>query len=119
MELKYVNNVLSNVNKCQEPVLFYQGNCNSDTARVALVLVSVESALLGYDVEIYHQVTNLLEKKYNCNLAYCYEHPEYLDEILKTLPRNSRYRIIKSIRSGLGEFSYIKPISKFLDVLDS
>ncbi len=104
--------------KSQEPVLFYQGNCDNDAARVALVSVSVESALLGYGIEIYSQVVDLLEKKYGCNVSHCYRYPEYLNEIFQTLPRNSRYKIIKSIRNGLGEFSYIKPISKFLDALD-
>ncbi|SMH71460.1 conserved protein of unknown function [Candidatus Nitrosotalea okcheonensis] len=105
--------------KYQKPVLFYQGNCGNDAARVALVSVSVESALLGYGVEIYHKVLSQLEKKYNCSLYDCYKHPECLNEILKTLPRNSRYKITQSIRNGLEEFSYVKPVSKFLDTLDS
>ena len=48
--------------KSHEPVLFYHGNCDNDAARVALVSVSVESALLGYGVEIYNQVVDSLEK---------------------------------------------------------
>ena len=110
--------VFGNVVKSHEPVLFYRGNCDSDAARVALVSVSVESALLGYGVEIYSQVVNSLEKKYDCSVFHCYRHPEYLNEIFQALPRNSRYKIITSIRNGLGEFSHIKPISKFLDALD-
>ena len=103
----------------QKPVFFYQGNCDNAVARVALVSVSIESALLGYSVEIYHQVEDLLEKKYNCTFHDCYRHPEYLNEILKTLSRNSQYKITQSIRNVLEEFSYIKHVSKFLGTLNS
>ena len=104
--------------KSQEPILFDQGSNNDDVASAALVCVSVESALLGYDVEIYNHVVGLLDLKYNCTISDCYKHPEYLLEVFEALPRNSRYRIMESIRKGLGEFSYIKPISKFLNAMN-
>ena len=103
--------------KSQEPV-FYQGNCDNYAARLALVSACVESSLLCHNVEIYDKVVASLEEKYGCDLVDCYKHPEYLCEIFKTLPRDSCCQIVGSIRKGLGEFSYVKPISKFLDVLN-
>lgn len=94
-----------------------QGHCNNDTKRLTLVSVSIESSLLGHDVKAYEQVVELMSKKYSCEMSDCYNHPEYLNEILKTLPKNSCDDIVESIRKGLGEFSYIDGISKFLDVL--
>ena len=79
--------------------------------------VSVESSLLGHDVNAYEKVAELLSQKYGCNMHECYDHPEYLNEILKTFPGDLYYSIVESIRKGLGEFSHIDGISKFLDVL--
>jgi hypothetical protein len=104
--------------KSQEPILFYQGNCDNDTARAALVSISVESALLGCGVEIYNQVVVLLEQKYECGILDCYKHPEYLNDVFKTLPGNLRYKIVDSIRKGLGEFNHLKPISQFFGKLN-
>jgi hypothetical protein len=59
------------------PILFYQGNCNADKARLALVSISVESVLLGYDIGTYEKVVRLLKEKYGCTLYDCYEHPEF------------------------------------------
>lgn len=104
--------------KSQEPVLFYGSNYDNDAARVAIVSVYIESALLHCGAEIYNQVVKSLEKNYDCDVADCYMHPEYLNEIFKTLPRDSRYQIVESIRKGLEEFSYLRSISKFLYALN-
>jgi hypothetical protein len=101
----------------QKNILFSQGTCSNDAAKLALVSVSVESSLLGHDVQSYEQVTKMLEKKYGCLIYDCYDHPDYLNEILKTLPDDSYYCIVESIKKGLGEFVYIDGISEFLDNL--
>lgn len=101
----------------QKNILSSEGHYNNDITRLTLVSVSVESSLLGHDIKAYEQVVELMSQKYGCDMYDCYDHPEYLNEILKTLPGDSYYDIVKSIRRGLGEFSYIEGISKFLDVL--
>lgn len=90
---------------------------NKPSPQLALVSVSVESSLLGHDIQAYEQVVKLLNKKYNCDIPDCYDHPEYLNEILKTLPSDSYYNVVESIQRGLGEFAYIDGISKFLNEL--
>lgn len=99
----------------QKNILFSQGNCNNDAAKLALVSVSVESSLLGHDVQSYEKVTMMLDAKYGCSIYDCYDHPDYLNEILKTLPGDSYYSVVESIKKGLGEFAYLDGISEFLD----
>lgn len=101
-----------------ESFLFYHGNCGNDQVRRALISVSIESALLGSGMEIYEKVIGLLEKKYNSSIPECYDHPEYLNKIFKTLHKNLRHHIIRSTKKGLDKFSYDKPISRFLDELN-
>jgi hypothetical protein len=59
----------------------------------------------------------LIYKKYNSYFKECYEHPEYLSEILRQLYGNGHKAIVKSIRKQLEEFAYNTPIEKFLKVL--
>ncbi|MEO9277376.1 MAG: hypothetical protein ABI340_06330 [Nitrososphaera sp.] len=101
----------------QKNALFYQGDCDNNTAKLALVSISVESSLLGHDVQSYEKVTKMLETKYGCLVYDCFDHPDYLNEILKTLPGDSYYRIVESIKKGLGEFAYLDGISDFLNEL--
>lgn len=101
----------------QKNILFSQGNCDNDTAKLALVSVSIESSLLGHDIQSYEKVTKMLETRYGCLVYDCYDHPDYLNEILKTLPNDSYYHIVESIKKGLGEFAYLDGISEFLDEL--
>ncbi len=100
-----------------DDLLFYNTRRN-DHVRQALVSVTVESALLGSGIETYEKVVHLLEEKYHGSMPDCYSHPEYLDQVLKTLDENSRHRVMESIKKGLGEFSYDESISKFLDELN-
>ncbi len=99
-------------------VLFYKNNYRIDQVRQALISVTVESALLGSGIETYEKVVQLLEEKYHGSMPDCYDHPEYLDQILRTLDTTSRSHIMDSIKRGLGEFSYDESISKFIDELN-
>lgn len=101
----------------QKNILFSQGNCDNDAAKLALVSVSIESSLLGHDIQSYEKVTKMLETKYGCLIYDCYDHPDYLNEILKTLPNDSYHHIVESIKKGLGEFAYLDGISEFLGEL--
>ena len=98
----------------QNNILFYPGNFYNDAAKIALVSVSVESSLLGHDIESYDKVTRMLETKYGCLIGDCYDHPDYLNEVLKTLPDDLYYGVVESIKKGLGEFIHVDGISRFL-----
>ena len=99
-------------------ILFSESdNVKTTSPQLALVSVSVESSLLGHDIQAYEQVVKLLNKKYHCGVYDCYDHPEYLNEILKTLPEDSYYSVMASIKKGLDEFVYLDGISQFLNEL--
>ncbi len=67
--------------------------------------------------ETYDKVIHDLYKKHHCYLSDCYEHPEYLSEILRELYGNTHDVVVEKIKKQLGEFSYQKPIERFLEVI--
>jgi hypothetical protein len=78
----------------------------------------IESTLLKIGKPVYDKVVGDLYEKYHCYLPECYEHPEYLNEILKESYGNAHDVIIQSINKQLEEFSYQKPIKRFLEVIN-
>jgi len=90
---------------------------SSDLITKALVSLAIEKALIDVGVPTYDQVIHQLHKKFHCYLPDCYEHPEYLKEVLSELYGDSSRVIIDSIMKDLEEFSYKKQIEKFLQVL--
>ena len=90
---------------------------NSDLAKKALVILSIEKALLDIDKDIYNQVRIELYQKYHSYFQDCYEHPEYLSEIFKKLYGNAGKVVVASIRKQLEEFSSDQPIARFLEVI--
>jgi len=83
----------------------------------ALVTVVIERSLLDFGKPALEKVISKLDKEYHCYLPDCYEHPEYLDRILKQLYGNASKVISESITRQLEEFNYQKPIEKFLQVI--
>ena len=88
-----------------------------DTVRQALVSVILEKILLEIGLATYDKVVDELKKRYQCYLTDCYEHPEYLNVILKDLYGNSYRQIVKSINEQLEEFSSQRPIAKFIELV--
>jgi len=84
----------------------------------ALVCLAIESTLLKIGKPTYDKVVHDLNKKYHCYLTDCYEHPEYLNQILKELFGPAHDAIIKSINEELEEFSYNEPIKKFVEIIN-
>jgi len=57
---------------------------------------------------------SMIYEKHHCAISDCYEHPEYLTEILKEIFGNSYKEVIASIEKYLNEFSYQQTIEQFL-----
>ena len=95
------------------PITNYHDNINK-----ALVTLAIEEILLGIGKGTYSKVVEQLGKTYNCYLPDCYEHPQYINAILKDLYGNSYYKIVESIGKKLEEFSYRVPAKKFLQALN-
>jgi hypothetical protein len=92
---------------------------NYEEVKRALVTLSIEKALLDIGKPTYDNVLKILNTEYHCYLPDCYDHPEYLDEILKKLYGNAGKVIVESISRQLEEFSYYKPIKKLLQVISN
>ena len=91
---------------------------DSNIVHKALVILAIEKTLLTVGGPTYDKVIHLLEKEYHCGLTSCYEHPEYLNDILKKLYGAAYKEIIKSINEKLTEFLYTESIRKFVQVLN-
>ena len=80
----------------------------------ALVSIAIESTLIEFGKPVLEEVERSLHDKYNCHIPDCYEHPEYLKNVIKELYGTSYSNIINSIRKTLEEFSAQEPIAVFL-----
>ena len=89
----------------------------NDLVFKALSVMALEKSLLDTGKQVYDKVIDRLDREYNCYLPDCYEHPEYLSAILKKSYGNSHYAIIESIKKQLDEFSYQKPVERFLRII--
>ena len=85
--------------------------------RKALVTLAVERVLLNIGRPVLEDVTRRLYQEYNCYLPDCYDNPKFLKTVLKDLYGTSHVVIVESIKNNLEEFSYQKPIEKFIKVI--
>jgi hypothetical protein len=90
---------------------------DNNLVQKGLVCLIIESTLIKIGKPTYDRVIHDLYEKHHCYLTDCYEHPEYLSEILKQLYGNAHDIIVKSINKQLEEFSYQKPIKRFLEAI--
>ena len=90
-----------------------------DLVNKALVSLTIERVLINMGKPAYDKVIHALYKKYHCYLTDCYEHPEYLNVVLRELYGNAHHVMVESIRKELKEFSHKEPVENFLKVLSS
>ena len=69
----------------------------------ALITISIEQVLLGIGKPMLDKVATKLYKEYQCYIPDCYEHPDYLNNVLRFVFGNSYVTIISSIKSELSE----------------
>ena len=80
-----------------------------------MVVLAIEHTLLKTSVNTLEKVQAELYQKFNCDISECYEHPEYLNKVLKDLFGVSQHEISKNVNQYLNEFSYQEQISEFLN----
>ncbi len=83
----------------------------------AIVCVIIEKALLDLGKEAYDKVIEILNKEYHCYLTDCYEHPEYLHQVLKEFFGNASKVVVESIKKDLGEYKDHKQVARLLEVI--
>ena len=97
--------------------LLREWSYDDERVKHALVMVIVEKTLLDIGKPVYEKVIEKLNKDHHCYLSDCYEHPEYLNKVLKDLFGNASTSIVESITKQLAEFEAKKSISRFLLVI--
>lgn len=89
----------------------------SDKIRETLVNIVLEKSLSS--IGIYKSVASEIEKRYNCNMYECCNHPEYLKAILEDTHAEIYDLMIYSVSKQLEMFSHEKHIARFLQVISS
>jgi hypothetical protein len=119
---KYIDH--SDIGTCHNCIYMLQanqytltGNTSQDLVYKALTSLTIERTLLKIGKPVYDKVVLMLNKKYQCYIPDCYEHPEYLGEILKEVFGNSNVAIVKEIRKELHEFSHKDQITRFIELI--
>jgi len=92
-------------------------NFEKDQLRKALVSLAVERVLCDIGDPVYKKVIKQLSKDYNCYLPDCYEHPEYLNIVLKKLFGYSYITVVEAIKKELDDQMIEKPIEIFVSTL--
>ena len=82
--------------------------------RKALATLSIEHTLLEIGKPVLDEVSHALYNNYNCFIPDCFDHPEYLREVLKDLFGSAHSNIVQSIHENLKEFATQQPIKEFL-----
>jgi hypothetical protein len=82
-----------------------------------LVGAAIKQALVEVGEPTYNKVVENLYREYHCDLADSYEHPEYLNAILKQMFGNAHMVVVESIKKHLEKFNEQKPIQEFLTVI--
>lgn len=83
----------------------------------SVVGFAIEKSLLEMGSPILDTVASRLFNQHNCLISDCYEHPEYLTEVLKELFGNAHGSITNSIKMNLEAYAHQKPIHAFLERL--
>ena len=70
----------------------------------ALVTLSIEKVLIKMGKPVLEKVSNKLQKEYKCYIPDCYDHPEYLENVIKSLYGNAYRTILDEIKNELVEY---------------
>jgi hypothetical protein len=81
------------------------------------VVLAIKETLLELGEPTYEKVVESLYREYDCVLTDCYEHPEYLNIILKQIFGKAHVVIVELIKKHLEEYDEYKSVQEFLTVI--
>lgn len=84
-----------------------------------MVTLTIKNALLELGTHEFDTVLTMLQKDFNCTLEDCYEHPEYLKQVLQDLFGDSYQDILNSLKMNMKEISLQKSTKNFIKELSS
>lgn len=71
----------------------------------ALTSLAIQKVLNDISAPAFEKVSKRLQKEYKCYIPDCYDHPEYLESVLKSIFGNAYTAIVEQIRVELAEHS--------------
>ena len=83
----------------------------------ALIALSIEKVLLDIGKPILDKVANKLYKEYQCYIPDCYEHPDYLNNVLRSVFGNSYLTIAEAIKLELNDHLEDKSVLKLVNTI--
>ena len=69
----------------------------------ALTSITIQKVLNDISSPAFEKVSKKLQKEYKCYIPDCYDHPEYLESVLKSIFGNAYTAIVDQIRVELVE----------------
>ena len=85
----------------------------------ALITFSVEKVLLSIGKPALDKVASKLHNEYKCYIPDCYEHPDYLNNVLRSVFGNSHVAISEAIKLELIDHLEDKSVMKLVKVIVS
>jgi hypothetical protein len=82
-----------------------------------MLVTIIEKVLLDISTEAYSFVGKKLQNKHNCKFADCYEHPEFLYNVLRELYGKNYTEIVKKITNELENYVLDQRLEKFIQVM--
>ena len=67
----------------------------------ALTSLAIQKVLNNISAPAFEKVSKKLQKEYKCYIPDCYDHPEYLESVLKSVFGNVHTAIVEQIREEL------------------
>jgi hypothetical protein len=86
--------------------------------RKIVVGLAIEHTLLKINKNLLDKVENIIWKRYHCSIADCYDHPDYINQVLKEIFGSSYSEVVKSVEKYLEEFKNEYVIEKFLEKIN-
>ena len=69
----------------------------------ALTSLAIQKVLNDISTPAFEKVSKRLQKEYKCYIPDCYDHPEYLESVLKSIFGNAYTAIVEQIKVELAE----------------
>lgn len=84
-----------------------------------MITLAIKNTLLELGTQEFDKVVMMLQKDFNSTLEDCYEHPEYLKQILQDLLGNSYTDVLNSLKENIKNISTHASTNDFIEALST
>lgn len=82
-----------------------------------MITLAIKNTLLELGTQEFDKVVMNLKKDFDCTLEDCYEHPEFLKQVLQDLLGNSYHDVLNSLKENMKNISTHKSTNDFIENL--